>query len=154
VARYPHPRVSEADDTSALLEEVMREVDLKPGTVLEGQEMIDLIEALLRERAHPDYETVMVPKEGPTLNYSGVDGFREAIDDWLSPWAKFRFEIEELIPVDDMIVMMVRQAGTTKHGGVEIATESGTIWWIAEGSIRRASFYLDRDHARKVAGIG
>jgi ketosteroid isomerase-like protein len=146
--------VSHADDTSALLDEVRREVDMDPGTVLEGREMIDLIEGVLRERAHPDYETVMVPKEGPTLNYAGVDGFREAIDDWLSPWSEFRFEIEELIPVGDMIVMLVRQAGRTKHGGVEIATESGTIWWVVDGSIRRASFYLDRDHARKVAGIG
>jgi ketosteroid isomerase-like protein len=126
----------------------------QPGTVLEGREMIDLIEAVLQVRAHPDYETVMIPKDGPALTYAGVEGFREAIDDWLSPWAEFRFEIEELIPVDDMIVMMVRQAGTTKHGGVEIATDSGTIWWIVDGTIRRASFYLDRDDARKVAGLG
>jgi ketosteroid isomerase-like protein len=145
--------VSETEDMGALLDEVTGDFHLGPGTTLEGQEMIDLIEGLLREHAHPDYETVMVPKEGPTLKYSGVDGFREAIDDWLSPWAEFRFEIEELTPIDDMIVMMVRQVGTTKHGGVEIATESGTIWWVLDGSIRRASFYLDRDQVRKVAAI-
>ena len=139
---------------AALLDEVVSEMGLGTGTVLEGQQMIDLIEGVLRERAHPDYETVMVPKEGPTLNYEGVEGFREAIDDWLSPWAEFRFEIEDLASVDDMIVMLVRQVGRTKHGGVEIATESGTIWWIVDGSIRRASFYLDRDDVRKVAGIG
>ena len=139
---------------AALLDEVANELGLGTGTVLEGQQMIDLIEGILRERAHPDYETVMVPKEGPTLNYDGVEGFREAIDDWLSPWAEFRFEIEDLTTVDDMIVMQVRQVGRTKHGGVEIATESGTIWWIVDGSIRRASFYLDRDDVRKVAGIG
>jgi ketosteroid isomerase-like protein len=137
-----------------ILDQVTSGLDLGPGTILEGQEMIDLIEGVLRERAHPDYETVMVPKEGPTLNYAGVEGFREAIDDWLSPWEEFHFEIEELTPVDDMIVMLVRQVGKTKHGGVEIATESGTIWWIADGSIRRASFYLDRDDVRKAAGIG
>ena len=51
--------------------------------------------------------------------------------DWLSPWAEFRFEVEEVMPVDDMIVMLVRQTGTTKHGGVEVTTESGTIWWVA-----------------------
>jgi hypothetical protein len=146
--------VSDADDTNALLDDVRSEVDLDPGTVLKGQEMIDLIEAVLRERAHPEYETVMVPNEGPTLNYSGVDGFREAIDDWLSPWAEFRFEIEELTLVEDMIVMLVRQVGTTKHGGVEIATESGTIWWVVDGLIRRASFYLNREDVRKAAGIG
>jgi ketosteroid isomerase-like protein len=146
--------VSEADDRSTLVDQITSELELGPGTTLEGRQMIDLIEGVLRESAHPDYETVMVAKDGQSQSHPGVDGFREAIDDWLSPWAEFRFEIEELIPVDDMIVMMVRQAGTTKHGGVEIATDSGTIWWIVDGTIRRAAFYLDRDDARKVAGIG
>ncbi len=141
------------DDTAALFEEVTAELELGAGTVLEGEQMVDLIEELLRERAHPEYETVMVPVEGPTLNYHGVAGFREALADWLSPWEDFRFEIEELLPVDDMIVMMVRQTGTTKHGGVEITTESGTVWWVQDAQIRRASFYLDRQAARKVAGI-
>lgn len=146
--------MTEANETSELLNEVTTELSLGAGTTLEGQEMIDLIEELLRERAHPEYETVMVPKEGPPLTYDGVDGFREALTDWLEPWEEFRFEIEELMPVDDMLVLFVRQVGKTKHGGVEIATESGTIWWIVGGSIRRASFYIDRDHVRKAAGIG
>jgi ketosteroid isomerase-like protein len=143
-----------ADDTTALFEEVRAELELGAGTVLAGQQMVDLIEELLRERAHPEYETVMVPVEGPPLTHHGVAGFREALADWLSPWNEFSFEIEEILPVDDMIVMMVRQTGTTKHGGVEITTESGTVWWIQDERIRRASFYLDRDAARKVAGIG
>jgi ketosteroid isomerase-like protein len=143
-----------ADDTAALFEEVTTELEFGAGTVLEGDQMVDLLEELLRERAHPDYETVMVPVEGPPLTYNGVTGFREALTDWLSPWRDFRFEIEEILPIDDMIVLMVRQTGTTKHGGVEITTESGTVWWVVDGSIRRASFYLDRDDARKVAGIG
>ncbi len=133
------------DDTAALFEEVTAELELGAGTVLEGEQMVDLIEELLRARAHPEYETVMVPVEGPTLTYPGVAGFREALADWLSPWADFRFEIEELQPVDDMIVMMVRQTGTTRHDGVEITTESGTVWWVQDAQIRRASFYLDRD---------
>jgi ketosteroid isomerase-like protein len=146
--------VADTPDRSALLEEVTAELQLGAGTILEGRQMIDLVENLLRERAHPEFETVMVPQDGPPLNYSGVDGFREAIDDWLSPWEEFRFEIEELIPVGDMLVMFVRQVGTTKHGGVEIATDSGTVWWIVDGSIRRASFFLDRNDARRAAGIG
>ncbi len=145
--------MTEAKDTAGLLDEVKGELELGAGTTLEGQEMIDRIEGLLRERAHPDYETAMIGSDGQTLTYEGVDGFREAISDWLSPWEQFRFEIEEIFPVDDMIVMFVRQTGTTKHGGVEITTESGTIWWVVDGQLRRASFYLDRRDVLKAAGI-
>ena len=65
----------------------------------------------------------------PPETYYGVRGFREALTDWLSPWAEFRFEVEEVIPVDDMLLLLVRQTGMTKHGGVEVTTESGTVWW-------------------------
>jgi hypothetical protein len=145
--------VTEANETAELIDKVTTELNLGAGTTLEGQQMIDLIDELLRERAHPEYETVMVPQEGPPLVYEAVDGFREALTDWLEPWEEFRFEIEELIPVDDMLVMLVRQVGKTKRGGVEIETESGTVWWAVDGQIRRASFYLDRRDALKAAGI-
>ncbi len=153
MARYPRPEVPGPEDTSALLDEVTAELDLAAGTVLEGEQMINLIEELLRERAHPEYETVMVPQDGPPLHYSGVDGFREAIDDWLSPWKEFRFEIEDLIPAGEKLVLLVRQIGKTKHGGVEVAADSGTVWWVVDGQLRRASFYLDRRDALKAAGL-
>ena len=66
-----------ADDTAALLEEVTTELEIGAGTVLEGEQMIELIEGLLGERAHPEYETVMVAKDGPPLTYYGsVDSGR------------------------------------------------------------------------------
>ena len=153
MARYPRPEVPRPEDNDALLDEVAAELDLAPGTVLEGQQMIDLIEGLLRERAHPDFETVMVAKDGPPLTYDGVPGFREAMTDWLSPWAEFRFEIEELIPVRDTLVLLVRQVGRTRHDGVEIETESGTIWWVQDTQLRRATFYLDRPDLLRAAGL-
>jgi ketosteroid isomerase-like protein len=153
VARYPRPEVAEAGDTAAVLEQVKAELGIGAGTVLEGQQMVEMIEGMLRQRAHPDYETVMVPMEGPDLVYDGVPGFREALTDWLSPWEEFRFEVEELITLEDKILLLVRQRGRTRHGGVEVETESGTIWWAEDNRIRRATFYLDRQAARKAAGI-
>jgi len=145
--------MTNGNETSTLLEEVTTELQLGAGTVLEGGQMVDLIEELLRSRAHADFETLMVPQEGPPLVYDGIDGFREAWTDWLEPWEEFRFEIEDLIPVDDMLVLLVRQVATTKRGGVEIATDSGTIWWVVDEQLRRASFYLDRRAMLKAAGL-
>jgi ketosteroid isomerase-like protein len=141
------------DGSDELIEEVRTELNFGAGTTLEGREMIDLIEELLRVRADPEFETVMVPQDGPPLVYDGIEGFREALTDWLTPWEEFRFEVEELIPVGDMLMLLVRQTGTTKHGGVEVTTDSATVWWAPEGRIRRASFYIDRRDAWKAAGL-
>ena len=48
------------------------ELDIGAGTVLEGEQMIELIEGLLGERAHPEYVTVMVAKAAPPQTYDGV----------------------------------------------------------------------------------
>ena len=87
----------------------------------------------------------------PPLSYPGVDGFREAIDDWLSPWKEFRFEIEELIPADEMLVLLVRQIGKTKHAGVEVAADSATVWWVEDDEQRRRAL-LSRPAGRAEGG--
>ena len=145
--------MSDGKDISGLLDEVSAELGVEGGTSLDGEQMIGMMEQLLAERAHPEYETVMVPQEGPPRVHEGVDGFRKAMSDWLSPWEKFRFEFEEFVPVGDMIVMLVRQVGTTKHGGVEVETESAAVWWIVDERLRRAAFYLDRQAALEAAGL-
>ena len=57
-----------------------------PGSSLEGDEMIEVVTELLRHNAHPDYVTVMA-SESVTQDYAGIEGFREAWRDWVSPSA-------------------------------------------------------------------
>ena len=42
---------------------------------------------------------------------------------------------------------------TTKHGGVELTTESANVWWVRDGRVVRVVFYLERPMALKAAGI-
>jgi hypothetical protein len=42
---------------------------------------------------------------------------------------------------------------TTKHAAVQVVTESATIWWLEDGLIRQAVFYLDQKEAVKAAGL-
>jgi ketosteroid isomerase-like protein len=124
------------------------------GSALEGGEGIETIAALLTEVAASDYVCVMVSKEGIEREYPGVSGFRDALGDWITPYERFRLQIDEVVPVDDRLVFLVRQVGTTKHGGVEIETPSASVWDLEDGQIKRMTYYIDQQAAREAAGIG
>jgi hypothetical protein len=125
---------------------------LSAGTTLEAEQMIEVLSELLRHNAHPDYVTSMV-SESQTFDYSGVDGFKEAWEDWISPYESFRVELDEVIPLEDKLVFTVRQIVTTRQSSVEVETPSATVWWIEDGLILQAAFYLDRQAGLKAAGL-
>jgi ketosteroid isomerase-like protein len=139
--------------TTAQLKELIRQGGpFSAGTTLAGEEMVEAVTELLRHTAHPEYVTVMV-SEAVTQDYPGPEGFEEAWADWLSPYESFRVEVEEVIPLEDRLVFTVRQIATTRHSSVEVETASAAIWWLDDGQIRQAAFYLDRQAGLKAAGI-
>jgi len=145
--------VSTPRSTEELIELIREGVMFSGGTALEGGEGIELMAELLTHTSAPDFVTAMVDKGGRGTEYAGVQGFREAMADWITPYERFRLEIDEVVPLEDKIVFFVRQVGVTKHGGVEIETPSGSVWEFEAGAITRATFYIDPDHARRHAGI-
>ncbi len=58
-----------------------------------------------------------------------------------------------MIGSEDKLVFLARQVATTKHDAVEVETESASVWWLEDGLISQAVFYLDRQAALKAAGI-
>ena len=54
---------------------------------------------------------------------------------------------------EDKLVFLARQVATTRHDGVEVETESASVWWAEDGQIRQAAFYLDRRAGLEAAGI-
>jgi ketosteroid isomerase-like protein len=139
--------------TEELIDLIREGVLFGGGTALHGLEGIETMAILLTETGHPDFVTVMVGIEGIETEYPGVDGFREALSDWITPYERFRLEIDEVVVKDDRVVFLVRQVGTTKHGDVEIETPSGSVFEIEDGQIRRATFYIDQRLAREAGGI-
>jgi ketosteroid isomerase-like protein len=123
------------------------------GSILDGPAGIDQMAEVLREMAHPDFITVMVAEIGPPGEAAGVEGFKELLHDWISPYEKFRLEVEDVLAKDDKLVFLARQVATTRHGGVEVSTESASVWWQREGLISQAAFYLDRRAGLRAAGI-
>lgn len=141
------------NDSDELLDRVREGTVFGRGTILEGPEGIEAMVEILRDRAHPEFITMMTSDSAVTTEWQGVEGFRDALMDWTSPYESFRLEIDETIVQEDKLVFLARQIATTRHGGVEVETESATIWWLEDDLIRQAVFYLDRRTALKAAGI-
>jgi hypothetical protein len=122
------------------------------GSSVTGEEIVDSVTEVLRQYAHPQFVTVMV-SESVTQSYDGVEGFKDAWSDWLSPYAGFRIELDEVVPLDQRLLFLVRQVATTQHNAVEIETPSAAVWWLEDGQIRQVAFYLDRRAGMKAAGF-
>src|SRR5262245_26552283 len=123
------------------------------GQTMEGEQMVEMVTEVLDRAAHPDYVTVMVDQTGHPNEYRGVEGFREALADWMSPYQRFRLRFDEVIPGDDALVFLVRQTGVTKHGDVEVESRGAAVFWLRDGAIGQSGFYIDQRAALQAAGL-
>ena len=144
---------TDAPTSQELIEMIKQAAMLGGGTVLDGPAGIDQMADLLQGNVQPDFATVMVSESAGSQEFRGIEGFKEALNDWISPYESFRLEIEEAIVSEDKLVFLARQVATTKHDGVEVETESASVWWAEDGQIRQAAFYLDRRAGLEAAGI-
>ena len=138
--------------TSDLAALIGRGGPFSTGSSLTGEEIIGSLTEVLRQYAHPQFVTMMV-SESVTQSYDGVQGFKEAWSDWLSPYSGFRIELDEVIELDNSLLFLVRQVATTQHNAVEIETPSAAVWWLEDGQIRQVAFYLDRRAGMTAAGF-
>jgi ketosteroid isomerase-like protein len=138
--------------TAELMELISQGGPFSPGASVRGDELIETVTELLRHNADPEYVTVMV-SEAVTNEYPGVGGFAEAWSDWMSPYESFRIELDEVIRFENKLIFTVRQMATTRHSEVEVETPSAAVWWLDDGRIRQAAFYLDQRAGLKAAGL-
>ena len=142
------------DEASADTLDQIREGTLfGKGSVIDGPDGIELLIEAISDHVHPEFVTLMTSDSAVTTEWHGLEGLRDGLMDWISPYETFRLEIDELIVQEDKLVFLARQVGTTKHAAVEVVTESATIWWLEDRQITQAVFYLDQKAALKAAGL-
>ena len=83
----------------------------------------------------------------------GVRGLWQSWTDWLAPWESYRTEIEELIPVEDRVLALVRDFGRRPGMDTEIELLGSAVWTVRDGRIARAEFFTDRARAFEAAGL-
>jgi ketosteroid isomerase-like protein len=79
--------------------------------------------------------------------FRGPDEVLAYLREILEPWKEFRVELEDAIDTDDGIVVFMREIGQARHGGVEVESETATVFTVRGGKIVEMRGYLDREEA-------
>jgi ketosteroid isomerase-like protein len=124
-------------------------------TALDDAQADARVRRMFMELAEPDFEVVMVGPDyvSTQLEFNGLDGFRDAWRDWISPFEAYRIEVEEMIDAGDRVVSLVAMTGTTRTGGAEITAPGAAVWTVVDRWVRRGEFHIDRAAALRAAGL-
>jgi ketosteroid isomerase-like protein len=115
----------------------------------------DAIRKALAEISAPNLVTLMIGADhGLTGTFYGVDGFVEAWRDYSQTFSSLRNKITDLVEVGSNVVYgETQQTGITATGGMEIEYRPAAVFRFAEGKLQQAEFHLDREAARRAAGL-
>jgi ketosteroid isomerase-like protein len=93
------------------------------------------------------------PWQGVTGVYQGAEGIRRFFVDLGDTTPDFQIVIEHLAPVGpSRVLAFTRGTATGRASGIATATDSGNVYDLVGGKIRRIRIYLDREQALKAAG--
>ena len=85
--------------------------------------------------------------------YSGLDGFRKGWLDIYEAWESARNHFEQIVPVDDKVLVLVRLYGRIVGAEHEVETLAAGIFVVRDGKVARAEFYADRARALEAVGL-
>jgi ketosteroid isomerase-like protein len=68
-------------------------------------------------------------------------------------WESLRFEPEQLIERDDVVVAFWRETARSRHSDLEVESQTATVFRLRDGMIVEIRGYLDRDEALRAAGV-
>jgi ketosteroid isomerase-like protein len=86
--------------------------------------------------------------------FAGHDGMRRFLGEWRGAFEELTFEIEEAIAAPDGgVLALVHQSGRAREGGVLVEVRDAHLWSVAGGVATRLDLFLDRDAARRAAGV-
>jgi ketosteroid isomerase-like protein len=80
------------------------------------------------------------------------DAFQD--EDWDAFFALYDPEVEELTELGDRVLSLTRIRARSKGHGVETEVTGGEIFTVRNGLIVHFVNFLDRDAARREAGLG
>jgi len=104
------------------------------------------------EAAHADVEWQEDPAWPGSAHYRGVEQVRQVILDRMDT-LDFDQQTEDLIPVDDKVVALVRWVGRGKASGAQGELSMAMVWTVRERAITKLEFFLDRARALEAVGL-
>jgi ketosteroid isomerase-like protein len=113
----------------------------------------DLDRAL--EAAHEDFEADWSNSIAPHGGvYRGREQARELFEAFLEAWEEFRWDVQEIVEVDQARVVTVNQVrGRGRGSGVEVDATGAQLWTIAGGKVRSVKLYQSKADAFEAVGL-
>jgi ketosteroid isomerase-like protein len=97
-----------------------------------------------------EFHSAMTDLFGETIR--GHEAIKSLIDRWDNEWSATRWEIDELLDVDDARVLSLhRVIATGRESGVEVVHTLGGVYELRDGKIVKERVYLDRADALEAA---
>lgn len=90
---------------------------------------------------------------GPPTHYEGIPGLLEGWSDWLEPWDSYRIQFEEYLAAGDKVLINATVRARSARDDVLIEHDPAAVWTLRDGKAVAVTFFLDRDEARRFAGI-
>ena len=107
----------------------------------------------LRELAWPDLETTMVGPGGFTGTFQGIDGFREAWQDWLRPFQTYEVEIEDIKDTGEQVIVLAHHTATTHESEAPMREPAAAVMTFRGGRLARLEFTRDPAQAMRSVGL-
>jgi hypothetical protein len=85
--------------------------------------------------------------------HSGLDGFREGWLDIYEGCESARNHFEQVIPVGDKVLVLVRWCPRIVGGEHEIETLAACVFEVRDGRVARTEFYANRARALEAVGL-
>jgi len=96
--------------------------------------------------------TVRLPGLAP-VTFLGLDGLRNVLRGWLSHWATYHVEIEDVIENGAFVVMVFRATTRRDLDAPEEERRRTVLWTVRDGRIVRGDFDIPHTEALAMAGL-
>jgi ketosteroid isomerase-like protein len=108
----------------------------------------------LRRFATSDYEFVFAEHEALDIGgaHRGAEATLAVWRQYLEQWQSYFTELTDVIDAGDRVVVLLRERGVSK-GGVDLEGESGQVWTIDDGKVKRIEAYQSPESALRAAGL-
>jgi len=82
----------------------------------------------------------------------GKAAVSQIMREWVGTWAEYRFEVGEMVEIDDQVLLAVNESGVGKGSGIPLQAQHWFVWSFRAGRIVHAAAF--RTKAEALARMG
>jgi ketosteroid isomerase-like protein len=101
---------------------------------------------------HADLECVMYAF-GSEKRYTGLDGLRAFMLDWMAPWTTYRIETEKAVDLGERVLLLNRDRGLREGSTQEVEGRIAAVFTLRDGKVARIDAYTTRADALEAVGL-